>query len=500
MIEPLERTPITGNDNNELDVLLDNNGAATEALEEKPRRRIRKCSANTSLRTDTTRSDPGDHIRFIVPSQRLGRRASTPELSTQHSTSHKLRLRIFDAEENIKAVISQLELEKGAREKLQEENAQLKMQLESVGTQTGALATELAETRVQLKDTRAHIMSLQPFLKDITPEEVGRDFDDLHTKVCDWVEKWLTPVFDDAERSAEVIHRLERNILRSSHIKKMMAQEPDLARCSVFPDTNQDVAVAMIMRFLYREVLSTVLCNTEPAVLDVLKKIEDAMRKNVQPQRDVFTVRNWRAETFNSLIHHGEFVTSQYRCCQRLSTELAAYFAFFDPSSKLNMLSSLENEIIRPAMLLQQKIQTSIHHFYFELSVYEFDSHAMAQLPRSALLLHELDKVECEDVLNNRKKIDITKVSPPPSREEALEHMYPICVTSPRLMMRQVGRGNVIRDPTIVRKQKVLVAWGPHELRAAMVRDEPQTLMNAIQNARKRTKTGDYGMTFGWGA
>ncbi|RYP63511.1 hypothetical protein DL770_009377 [Monosporascus sp. CRB-9-2] len=146
----------------------------------------------------------------------------------------------------------------------------------------------------------------------------------------------------------------------------------------------------------------------------------------------------------------------------------------------------LDRKIIGPAMELQEKIQSSIHYYWFTLNQYEGQSYgAVSDHARASKLLAELDEVDCEDIFDNRRRWDPAKLHNPPSQEDALRKLYPICTLSPRLMMRQVGRGEIVKEPSVIRKQRTLVAWAAPETRASRLAEEPQTLMNAIYSMKQ---------------
>ncbi|EXA41981.1 hypothetical protein FOQG_02333 [Fusarium oxysporum f. sp. raphani 54005] len=67
-------------------------------------------------------------------------------------------------------------------------------------------AKELAEDnrvlREQLNDAQSHIFSLQPYRKDLTPEEVGQDYDALVEQIQDWVQKLVNPWLEDCDDDA----------------------------------------------------------------------------------------------------------------------------------------------------------------------------------------------------------------------------------------------------------------------------------------------------------
>ncbi|KAG6984381.1 hypothetical protein FocnCong_v005047 [Fusarium oxysporum f. sp. conglutinans] len=67
-------------------------------------------------------------------------------------------------------------------------------------------AKELAEEnrvlREQLNDAQSHIISLQPYRKDLTPEEVGQDYDALVERIQEWVQKLVNPWLEDCDDDA----------------------------------------------------------------------------------------------------------------------------------------------------------------------------------------------------------------------------------------------------------------------------------------------------------
>lgn len=268
----------------------------------------------------------------------------------------------------------------------------------------------------------------------------------------------------------------------------MMKGHPDILRITEFPDTNQDAVTAIVMRFLHLEVFSKVLFDTVPNHVDILQQIEDSMRESVEPKRDLFAVRNWRAEAFTSLVSHPEFGSVRDERCKKLTVQLGKVFFILMPhlSSHKDLYISLDTKVIKPAMNLHEKIQTSIHLYWFDLNEYGGLMAGGNDLARALELLDEFDQVDCDDVFNNRRRFNPAKLHSAHDRNEILHQLYPIGTLSPRLMMRQVGRGEIIREPSVVRKQRTLIAWGTHETRVARLEQEQlPTLMNAIY----RTKT-----------
>lgn len=144
-------------------------------------------------------------------------------------------------------------------------------------------------------------------------------------------------------------------------------------------------------------------------------------------------------------------------------------------------------------MNLHEKIQTSIHLYWFDLNDYGGVMAGGNDLARASELLDEFDQVDCDDVFNNRRRFNPAKLHSAHNRNEILHQLYPIGTLSPRLMMRQVGRGEIIREPRVVRKQRTLIAWGTYETRVARLEQEQlPTLMNAIYHT-KTSRINDSG-------
>lgn len=223
-------------------------------------------------------------------------------------------------------------------------------------------------------------------------------------------------------------------------------------------------------------------------------------------------MRNWRAEAFTSLVNVPGFARARTTRCEDLTVELGKMFLILVPHALPNeFYRSLDEKVIRQAVALQEKIQSSIHHYWFALNDYGGSTlppaargkrnHAQA----AAELLDELDQVECEDVFRNRRRFDPAKHLQSAGaadgnnggRNEVLHRLYPICTLSPRLMMRQVGRGEIIKEPTVVRRQRTLIAWASPESRIAKVENEGQTLMNALYYVKPHKTDG--GAFYKWG-
>ncbi|RYP73512.1 hypothetical protein DL771_003551 [Monosporascus sp. 5C6A] len=356
---------------------------------------------------DVTKLDRATNRLPVLQEESL--RAMSPPLDAK-----KLQSQLAECEENIRRLREQLQKEKQEKLDLRESKQELSGSYEAI---ISTLTLQLKETKADLEDTRSHILSMQPYVKDITPEEITRDFDDLY---------------------------------------------------------------------------DAVLYGSAPQHTHMLQQIEDSMRESVQPKRDLFAVRNWRAESYISLVNHPNFRTVRDERRVEMTKELGkSLFPLILQAVKAPFYQSLDRKIIGPAQELQEKIQSSIHHYWFTLNQYEGASYGdVSDHVRASKLLAELDEVDCEDVFGNRRRWDPAKLHNPPSRGDMMHKLYPICALSPRLMMRQVGRGEIVKEPRVIRKQRTLVAWATPETRASRLAEEPQTLMNAIYSMKPSRSNG----------
>lgn len=136
---------------------------------------------------------------------------------------------------------------------------------------------------------------------------------------------------------------------------------------------------------------------------------------------------------------------------------------------------------------------TSTHHFYLDLNTYILWN-TRQELEMSPDFIHDLPKLKCENILQNRKPFNLTKLDPRPSKEQLYKELTNVVTVVPALYMRQVGKGDVIKAPTAVRMQHVLVAWGPQERREKFLANGERTLLHHLcfshRDGRERAQEG----------
>ena len=151
-------------------------------------------------------------------------------------------------------------------------------------------------------------------------------------------------------------------------------------------------------------------------------------------------------------------------------------------------LLNFQEHCVMPAMKLHEKFLTATHHFYCDLNPYMVSSGN--ELQPSLEFFSNLHNLDCENVLQNRKRFVPAKMDPSPSMDDLLNDLTNVMTMIPGLYMRKIGQGDAIKEPTLVRKQQMLVAYGTRERRERVFTKASRTLLNQIYYARSERREG----------
>ncbi|EEY19610.1 conserved hypothetical protein [Verticillium alfalfae VaMs.102] len=342
----------------------------------------------------------------------------------------------------------------------------------------------------QLRDAQSHIFSLQPYRKDVTPEEVRRQYTNLVDGIGDWVAKFMFPWLDRHQESLEMISNgLRKRPGDAARIKRALSKNADLFHATKYPDTDEDVVISLILRHLNDHIFQKTLYNLIPDNISLLQAIERAMQ-SAEPKRDLFATRTWIAEAYTALINMDRFRSMRQEREKEIALDLVELLRVFCSRDQMDAFCvGFVHECVRPAMKLYEKILISTHVFYLDPTPYAawvHDSPGDVELsPRFWKHLAE-HKLECKNVLQNRKTFDPRKLNPEPTERELCQNLEVVCMVAPPLYMRQIGRQDTVREPDLVRKQQMLVAWGSEEKRIKFKKCSDQTLISAICAANER--------------
>jgi hypothetical protein len=103
--------------------------------------------------------------------------------------------------------------------------------------------------------------------------------------ITDWVTNLMDPILDDEDRINEVLAAAKKRPTDIQKLKRYMHSQGDLVYGSMFPETDIDILIAVVMRFLQDHIFQKILCGAMPEVVEVLTFAEGSMQNNVEPRR-----------------------------------------------------------------------------------------------------------------------------------------------------------------------------------------------------------------------
>lgn len=326
----------------------------------------------------------------------------------------------------------------------------------------------------------------------------------------------MEPFTDDLDKGmAEVVHLSHKQPNYTIRFKKALKQYPDLVHATSFPEMDEDIVIAMIMRFLHDNIFQKIMYGEGMSYTQMISFIENSMQSAVEPKRgqsffsfaagrsvltfpDLFSVRTWTAEAYNALMSVREFNPHRERRRKELTTDLANTLHIFCKRDKFQWFcENMEKNCIVPAMKLYEKMQVSTHHFYLDINPYIMWDRD-TELMTSPEFMDSLDKLNCLNILQNRKAFNLAKQDPPPSKKELYHCLTNICTVMPALCMRQIGQKDTIKEPIVVRKQQMLVAWGDEERRQKILGAGERPIISQIWCNSKSEKQVDGSWSFRW--
>ena len=95
----------------------------------------------------------------------------------------------------------------------------------------------------------------------------------------------MHPVLADEPMMAELVAMSKKKASELSIIKRYLERHPDLLNGTQFPETDVDVVIGIIMRFLHDNIFQRVLYGVMPELVKPVNFIEGSMQTNVEPKR-----------------------------------------------------------------------------------------------------------------------------------------------------------------------------------------------------------------------
>lgn len=118
-----------------------------------------------------------------------------------------------------------------------------------------------------------------------------QEYDGLVELVQDWVQKLMEPYLDDlSEGITEIMTAARKRNSDAIRFKKTMRQYPDLVHAAQHPEMDEDIIVAIIMRFLHDQIFQKILYGEISQYTEMISFLENSMQSVVQPKRGMSMV------------------------------------------------------------------------------------------------------------------------------------------------------------------------------------------------------------------
>lgn len=105
------------------------------------------------------------------------------------------------------------------------------------------------------------------------------------SNITQWVENLIDPILDSDERIERVLNRARKNTDDVLALRGFMQTHPDLVFGCRYPDTDADILMALVLRFLMTSIFNKVLYGAVPELVGAISFLEATMQNNVRPKR-----------------------------------------------------------------------------------------------------------------------------------------------------------------------------------------------------------------------
>ncbi|KAI2469103.1 hypothetical protein F4781DRAFT_431781 [Annulohypoxylon bovei var. microspora] len=343
---------------------------------------------------------------------------------------------------------------------IEEINSKLEEENKTLGKKIDDMSRNNLELQSTVGERESQILSLQPYRQELTVSEANSAYEKLVDGVKDFVESWTSSILQNDKLQAKSLRYAQMNKKIVIDFKEYLTRWKDLYNATLqFHDIDQEILVSFILRFLQESIFETGLYNLAPNAVDILDKIEFSMNEAIKPKPDAFAVKSWRAQACLAIVKDpGTHLKFRSEFGHKLSTELASLLGFIgQEKNQSTFMESIQSQIIDPALSLHEKFLTSTNDFRMGTHIstraeQKFDGEAA-----------HLSSLECTDIASNHRKFLIGKLKPIPTIEQLREQLYIICSACPALIVIEFGRGQSLKDPYILCKEEMLVAWIPDD-------------------------------------
>ncbi|KAI1485139.1 hypothetical protein F5X96DRAFT_691314 [Biscogniauxia mediterranea] len=314
--------------------------------------------------------------------------------------------------------------------------------------------------------SEAHIFSLQSYRPEFTTAEAGQMYKELVYGVTEWVEDWAESISKANFGPRPSPLQTKRRPQVHEKFKLLINQHRDLKLSITFPDIDQEILAASIVRFLIEKVFSTTFSGTSENRFEAIMSLEESMQRHMDPKADLIAARIWRAQACRSLIAHPDYIADRQDQVNALASQLFVLLEFISKGPKDIFEDSIRSTIVEPAVRLQER-------FLSESSLFYLSTDPRSPEPGTTIgstlsdesLSSYLRGKDFVDIAKCNRKLVLDKLEPPPSAADIRENLWIMCSMYPALMTRRVGKKDDFWEPETLFKEKMLVAWAPGQVR-----------------------------------
>lgn len=110
-------------------------------------------------------------------------------------------------------------------------------------------------------------------------------------KIQDWVQKIMDPFLEDPEAGLnEIVTAARKRQMDAMLFKKAIKNNPDLIHATTYPETDEDVVVGVILRFLHDNIFQKIMYGSIQKYTEVISFVENFMQTAVEPKRGIFQI------------------------------------------------------------------------------------------------------------------------------------------------------------------------------------------------------------------
>lgn len=95
----------------------------------------------------------------------------------------------------------------------------------------------------------------------------------------------MEPILDDDDRIDDVLAAAKKRPGDVQKLKRYIHGQGDLVHGCMFPETDIDIMIAVVMRFLQDHIFQKILFGAAPDAVETITFVEASMQTNVEPKR-----------------------------------------------------------------------------------------------------------------------------------------------------------------------------------------------------------------------